>query len=78
MSKKGLKVLFALNKNMLNFVNAPADLSCKLFDTLIRTILLYNSEVWFMENYLSIYKCQNLTFHLQTEKDVKSVSETVC
>ena len=40
---------------MSNVVNVPADLSCKLFDTLIRTILLYNSEVWFMENYLSIY-----------------------
>jgi hypothetical protein len=39
-----------------NFVNVPADLSCKLFNTLIRPILLYNSEVWFMENYLSIYK----------------------
>ena len=30
---------------MSNFVNVPADLSCKLFDTLIRPILLYNSEV---------------------------------
>ena len=27
---------------MSNFVNVPADLSCKLFDTLIRPILLYN------------------------------------
>jgi hypothetical protein len=42
-----------------NFVNVPADLSCKLFDTLIRPILLYNSEVWFMKNYLSIYKSVN-------------------
>jgi hypothetical protein len=25
-----------------------------------------------------IYKCENLTFHLQTEKDVKFVSEMVC
>jgi hypothetical protein len=44
---------------MSNFVNVPADLSCKLFDTLIRPILLYNSEVWFMKNYLSIYKSVN-------------------
>jgi hypothetical protein len=44
---------------MSNFVNLPADLSCKLFDTLIRHILLYNSEVWFMENYSSIYKYVN-------------------
>ena len=59
MSKKRLKVLFALNKYMSNVVNVPADLSCKLFDTLIRPILLYNSEVLFMENYLSIYKSVN-------------------
>ena len=25
-----------------------------------------------------IYTCENLTFHLQTEKDVKFVSEMVC
>jgi hypothetical protein len=25
-----------------------------------------------------IYKCENLTFHLQTEKDVKFVIEMVC
>jgi hypothetical protein len=25
-----------------------------------------------------IYKCENLTFHLQTERDVKFVSEMVC
>jgi hypothetical protein len=28
---------------MSNFVNVPADLSCKLFDTLIRPILLYST-----------------------------------
>jgi hypothetical protein len=35
LSKKGLKVLFALKKYMSNFVNVPADVSCELFDTLI-------------------------------------------
>ena len=25
-----------------------------------------------------IYTCENMTFHLQTEKDVKFVSEMVC
>ena len=34
LSIKGLKVLFALKQYMSNFVNVPADLSCKLFDTL--------------------------------------------
>jgi hypothetical protein len=34
LSIKGLKVLFALKQYMSNSVNVPADLSCKLFDTL--------------------------------------------
>jgi hypothetical protein len=38
---------------MSNFQNVPVDLSCKLFDSLIRPITLYNSEIWFMEEYFS-------------------------
>ena len=78
LSKKGLKILFALNKNMLNFVNVPADLSCKLFDTLIRTILLYNSEVWFMENYLSIYKSVTRSRSHGTICDTLSLGDKFC
>ena len=56
LSKKGLKVIFSLRKLFSNFTNLPINLSCKLFDTLIRPILCFNCEVWFMDDYLSIYR----------------------
>ena len=56
LSKKGLKVLFSLRSRFSNFETIPVNLSIKLFDVLIRPILLYNSEIWFMEDYFSIFK----------------------
>ena len=35
------------------------ELSCKLFDMLIRPIIIYNSEIWYMDEYLSIFKALN-------------------
>ena len=37
-----------------NFEQLPVNLSCKLFDTLLRPILTYNCEIWYMEDYLPI------------------------
>lgn len=58
MSKKGLKSIFALRSRFSNFQSIPVNLSCKLFDVLIRPILLYNCEVWFMEEYLPIVRAK--------------------
>ena len=55
-SKKGLKPVFSLRKYMSNFKHVPVNVSCKLFDTLIRPIILYNSEVWFMDEYYSVFQ----------------------
>jgi hypothetical protein len=52
--KKGLKVLFSLRKLFSNFEQLPVNLSCKLFDTLIRPILSYNCEIWYMDEYLPL------------------------
>ena len=41
---------------MSDFQHVPVDLSCKLFDTLLRPILLYNSEIWFMDDYMSVLR----------------------
>ena len=56
LTKKGLKAVFALKSRFSNFQSIPVNLSLKLFDTLVRPILLYNSEIWFMENYINILK----------------------
>jgi hypothetical protein len=76
--QKGLKVLFALKKYMLNFGNVPADLSCKLVDTLIRPILIYTSKVWFMKKYLSIYESVNRSRSHGTICDTLSLGDTLC
>jgi hypothetical protein len=56
LSKKGLKVLFSKRKIFSNFEQLPVNLSCKLFDTLLRPILTYNCEIWYMEDYLPTYR----------------------
>ena len=50
----GLQVLFSLRKLFSNFEHLPVNLSCKLFDTLIRPVLQYICEVWYMEDYLPL------------------------
>ena len=53
------------------------NLSCKLFDTLIRPVLQYNCEVWYMDDYLPLYRailmaeknnktCDKLSFDYKT------------
>ena len=56
LSKKGLKVLFSLRKLFSNFEQLPVNLSCILFDTLIRPILSYHCEIWYMDEYLPLYR----------------------
>ena len=45
-----------LNNIISNFEQLPVNLSCKLFDTLIRSILSYNCEIWYMDEYLPLYR----------------------
>jgi hypothetical protein len=54
LSKKGLKLLFSLTNRFMNFSSIPVNLFCKLFDILIRPILIFNSEIWFMDYYFPI------------------------
>ena len=59
LSKKGLKAFFSLKKYLSEFLHVPVELSCKLVDSLIRPIILYNSEIWYMEDYYYIYTPEN-------------------
>jgi hypothetical protein len=40
LSKKGLKAFFSLKKYLSEFLHVPVELSCKLFDSLIRPIIM--------------------------------------
>ena len=55
---------------MSNFQHVPVDLSCKLFDSLI---ILYNSEIWFMEEYFSVFKAKNRARIHGTSCDILSL-----
>ena len=44
---------------MSEFKHVSVGLSCKLFDMLISPIIIYNSEIWYMDEYLSIFKALN-------------------
>ena len=63
---------------MSDFLHIPIDLSCKLFDSLIRPIILYNSEIWFMEDYFSIYKAVKRARLHGRNCDKLSLSDKFC
>ena len=60
---------------MSNFNFVPTSLSCKLFDILIRPILAYNAEIWFMDNFNSTFKALNRAEANNSFCDVLSLSE---
>lgn len=64
-----------MRKYMLNGRHIPVDLSCKLFDTLIRPIILYNSEIWFMDEYFSVTKSIQRSIANNTYCDKWSLSD---
>ena len=75
LGKKAMKVLFALKTRFKNFNSLPVNLSCKLFDTLIRPVLLYNSEIWFMDSYLTVYRSFNRASKNGTHCDTLSLED---
>jgi hypothetical protein len=46
MCNKGLKAIFSLKCKILDFEFSSIKLKLKLFDTLIRPITTYGSEIW--------------------------------
>lgn len=78
LSKKGLKVLFSLKNRFMNFNSIPVNLSCKLFDILIRPILTYNSEIWFMDDYFSISRAISRSEQSGSVCDTLSLEDKFC
>ena len=78
LSKKGLKVLFSLKNRFMNFNSIPIILSCKLFDVLIRPILTYNSEIWFMDDYFSISRAISRSEQSGSVYDTLSLEDKFC
>ena len=49
LSKKAQKVLFSVKAYTSDSGQIPVKVACNLFDTLVKPILTYNSEISFME-----------------------------
>ena len=58
LAKKARKVLFALYSRFSAIGNVPIQVASNLFDSLVRPILTYNSEICMMDTYLPFLKAK--------------------
>lgn len=58
LSKKASKVLFSIKSYTADLGNVPVKVACNVFDTLVKPILTYNSEITFMDNYLKLFRAK--------------------
>lgn len=59
LAKKALKVMYSIKSYTSSLAGIPAKLSTHLFDSLVRPILTYNCEVWYMDVYRPYYNASN-------------------
>ena len=70
---KALKAMFSLKKKLSNFSQFPTKLSSKLFDSLIRPIVTYGSEVWLADYIINLNNIDLLPTEKLQHKFCKSV-----
>jgi hypothetical protein len=58
LSKKGSKVMFSMFKYLNPIENVSIKIYKKLFESLVKPILMYNSEIWYMDFYGKLLKGQ--------------------
>ena len=58
LSKKARKVLFALKTYTKSINDLPINVACNLFDTLVKPIALYNSEITYLDTYISYLRAK--------------------
>ena len=70
---KGLKAFFSLRKKFSNFSEVPFNISMKLFDTLIKPIITYGSEVWISDYKINLTSIDQLPIEKLQHKMLKQV-----
>ena len=58
LAKKARKAMYSIKSYTSSYSDLPVKVSCNLFDTLIRPILCYNSEIFYMDIYLKYYRAK--------------------
>ena len=75
LANKGRKVLFSMKAKTSSLRNIPIEVSNNLFDKLVRPVLTYNSEIWFMDSYISTFSASARADANNTQCDVLSLAE---
>ena len=58
LTKKAKKVLFSIKTYTNSLGSLPIRVSNNLFDTLVRPILTYNSEITYLDSYITYFKAK--------------------
>lgn len=72
LANKARKALFAIKSYTSNFSQVPVKVACNLFQTLVRPILTYNSEICFMDSYLKFYRANMRASKSNSDIDILS------
>jgi hypothetical protein len=56
MLKPLLKALFCIKSYTTSLNNLPVKVASNLFDTLVKPIMTYNSEVTYLDTFISLYR----------------------
>ena len=69
LAQKAMKVLYSIKTHTSNINQLPTKLACHLFDSLVRPLLTYNSEIWYMDIYRTFYNSDSRAKKNNTETD---------
>ncbi len=78
LSKKARKALFAIRAYTSNFEQVPVKVACNIFETLVRPILTFNSEICFMDTYLKLYRAKVRANKSNSEVDTLGFIDKSC
>ena len=70
---KRLKASFSFRKKFSNFSELPFSISMKLFDTLIKPIITYGSEIWISDYRINLASVDKLPIEKLQHKMLKQV-----
>jgi hypothetical protein len=68
--KKAKKALFCIKSYTTSFNNLPVKVANNLFDTLVKPIMTYNSEVTYLNSFISLYRAKKTASTNDKEVDL--------
>lgn len=78
LTNKARTVLFSLKSYTNSLNNLPVNVACNLFDTIVKPIASFNSDVTFMDIYCSIYRAKQRSNISGRQIDYLSFTDKTC